>query len=42
MELKNPMFVVTNTERSVEFYKTVLGLHITMDFGANKTGGLIL
>lgn len=44
MKLKNPMLVVTDIERSVEFYKTVLGLHVIMDFGANKTmtGGLVL
>ena len=31
-------------ERSVEFYKTVLGLHKIMDFGANVTltGGVCL
>ena len=42
MKLKNPMLVVTDIDRSVEFYKKVFGLHIIMDFGANKTltGGL--
>lgn len=42
--LKNPMLVVTDIEKSVTFYKKVLGLHIIMDFGANKTltGGLAL
>ena len=44
MKLKNPMLVVTDMDRSVEFYKKVFGLHIIMDFGANKTltGGLAL
>ena len=44
MKLKNPMLVVTDIDRSVEFYKKVFGLHVIMDFGANKTltGGLAL
>lgn len=44
MKLKNPMLVVTDINKSVEFYKTVLDLHVIMDFGANKTltGGLAL
>ncbi|MDO4567689.1 MAG: VOC family protein [Clostridia bacterium] len=44
MELKSPMLVVTDMDKSVEFYKRVLGLNVTMDFGANKTltGGLAL
>ena len=44
MKLKNPMLVVSDIERSVEFYKKVFGLHVIMDFGANKTltGGLAL
>ena len=44
MKFKNPMLVVTDIERSVEFYKKVFGLHVIMDFGANKTltGGLAL
>ncbi len=44
MELKNPMLAVTDIDKSVEFYKNVLGLHVIMDFGANKTltGGLVL
>ena len=44
MKLKNPRLVVTDIDRSVEFYKKVFGLHIIMDFGANKTltGGLAL
>ena len=44
MKLKNPMLVVSDMEKSVEFYKKVFGLHVIMDFGANKTltGGLAL
>lgn len=44
MKLKNPMLVVSNIDKSVEFYKKVLGLHVIMDFGENKTltGGLAL
>ncbi|MGN0706874.1 MAG: VOC family protein [Faecalibacterium sp.] len=44
MKLKNPLLVVTDMDRSVEFYKKVLGLHVIVDFGANKTltGGLAL
>lgn len=44
MKLKNPMLVVTDIEKSVAFYKKVFGLHVIMDFGANKTltGGLAL
>lgn len=44
MELKNPMLVVTDMERSVTFYREVLGLAVVLDFGANKTlsGGLCL
>lgn len=44
MKLKNPMLVVTDMEKSVAFYKRVLGLRVVMDFGANKvlTGGLSL
>ena len=38
------MLVVTDIDKSVEFYKKVFGLHVIMDFGANKTltGGLAL
>ena len=32
MKLKNPMLVVTDIEKSVEFYKKVFGLHVIMDF----------
>ena len=28
MKLKNPMLVVTDIDKSVEFYKKVLGLHV--------------
>lgn len=44
MKLKNPMLVVTDIDKSIEFYKKVFGLHVIMDFGANKTltGGLAL
>ena len=42
LKLKNPLLVVADMERSVAFYKKVLGLHKIMDFGANVTltGGL--
>ena len=38
------MLVVADIDKSVAFYKKVLGLHVIMDFGANKTlpGGLCL
>lgn len=44
MKYKNSMLVVTDIDKSVEFYKKVFGLHVIMDFGANKTltGGLAL
>ena len=44
MKLKNPLLVVTDIDKSVEFYKNVLGLHKIMDFGANVTltGGLCM
>lgn len=44
MKMKNPLLVVTDIDKSVEFYKKVLGLRVVMDFGANKTltGGLAL
>ena len=44
MKIKNPMLVVTDIDKSVEFYKKVFGLRVIMDFGANKTltGGLAL
>lgn len=44
MEFKNPLIAVADIDKSVEFYKKVLGLRIVVDFGANKTlsGGLCL
>jgi len=44
MEFGSPMIVVTDMERSLAFYKQVLGLDVILDFGANKTltGGLAL
>lgn len=44
MKLKNPMLVVNDMDKSVDFYKKVLGLCVETDFGANKTltGGLSL
>lgn len=44
MKFKNSLLVVTDMDKTVEFYKKVLGLHVIMDFGANKTltGGLCL
>lgn len=44
MKFKNPLLVVVNIEKSVEFYKNVLGLKKTADFGANVTlsGGVCL
>lgn len=44
MKLNSPMLVVTDINKSVDFYKKVFGLRVVMDFGANKTltGGLAL
>lgn len=44
MQLKNSMLIVQDINKSVEFYKNVLGLNVIMDFGANKTltGVLVL
>lgn len=44
MKLNNPMLIVTDMNKSVDFYKKVFGLRVVMDFGANKTltGGLVL
>lgn len=44
MKFKNPMLIVTDIEKSKEFYKDVLGLRVIMDFGANVTltGGVVL
>lgn len=36
MKLKNPLLIVTDINKTVEFYKKVLGLHVIMDFGANN------
>ena len=40
----NTMLVVTDMDKTVAFYKRVLGLEVVIDFGANKTltGGLAL
>lgn len=37
MKQNAPMLVVRDIEKSVAFYKKVLGLDVIMDFGANKT-----
>ena len=39
-----PLFVVRDMERSLAFYREVLGLEVVNDFGANKVlaGGLSL
>lgn len=37
MKLNSPMLVVTDINKSVDFYKKVFGLRVVMDFGANKT-----
>lgn len=37
MNFKNPLLAVTDMEKSVAFYKEVLGLRKIMDFGANVT-----
>ena len=44
MKFKSTLLAVEDMEKSISFYKTVLGLHVTMDFGANVTltGGLCL
>ena len=44
MQYKSAVLVVTDMDRSVAFYKEVLGLEVILDFGANKTltGGLAL
>ena len=40
----SPMLVVTDMDKSIAVYKSVLGLDVILDFGANKTltGGLAL
>ena len=44
MKFINPLLAVSDMERSVSFYKTVLGLDKIADFGANVTltGGVAL
>ena len=44
MKYNCPMIVVSDMEKTVEFYKKVLGLDVIRDFGANKTltGGISL
>ncbi|KXL53315.1 glyoxalase-like domain protein [Anaerotignum neopropionicum] len=44
MKFKNPLLVVSDLEKSKQFYKEVLGLRVVMDFGANVTltGGVSL
>ena len=44
MKFKNPMLVVEDLEKAIRFYKEVLGLRVTVDFGANVTltGGVCL
>lgn len=44
MKFKNPLLVVSDLEKSKQFYKEVLGLKVIMDFGANVTltGGIAL
>ena len=44
MRLENPLLVVRDMGRSVDFYEKVLGLRVALDFGANKVleGGLAL
>ena len=44
MKFKNPLIVVTDISKSVDFYRNVLGLRVIADFGANKTltGGVCL
>lgn len=44
MKYNCPMIVVSDMEKTIEFYKNVLGLDVIQDFGANKTltGGISL
>lgn len=37
MKFKNVLFIVTDFDKTVAFYKKILELHVIMDFGANKT-----
>ena len=34
MKFKNPLIVVSDMEESKRFYREVLGLRVTLDFGA--------
>ncbi|MBU5228018.1 VOC family protein [Clostridium senegalense] len=44
MKFLNPMIVVSDMEKSKQFYYKVLGLEVVVDFGANVTltGGIAL
>lgn len=44
MKFKAPLLVVTDMQRSLDFYRQVLGLRVILDFGANVTlsGGMNL
>lgn len=44
MRFLNPMIVVSDMEKSKQFYYEVLGLEVVVDFGANVTltGGIAL
>lgn len=44
MKFLNPMIVISNMEKSKQFYNDVLGLKVEVDFGANVTltGGVAL
>ena len=44
MKMMNPMLIVEDIDKSVDFYKSTLNLEVELDFGANKTlsGGLVL
>jgi catechol 2,3-dioxygenase-like lactoylglutathione lyase family enzyme len=44
MKLKNILVVTDNIEKSVEFYKSIFGLEVTLDITGNvmMTGGLVL
>ena len=44
MQFQNPLLAVSDLERSKQFYREVLGLHVILDFGANVTltGGICL
>lgn len=44
MKYKSTLLSVKNMQRSLTFYKTVLGLRVVADFGANKmlSGGISL